>query len=466
MATHQDFRRSMPSVTAVLQEAAIVELVGKAGRPSVTEWVREAIGNLRASLQDGVPPDDSNAPPTTPMARVVDLVLQQANQQQSTRMRRLVNATGIILHTTLGRAPLSDAALDGIGQIAGSGNVEINTTTGNRSYRGHQLQPLWHALTGCEDRLVVNNNAGATLLTLQTLCAGREVIISRGQLIEIGGSFRLPEIFEMGGVTLREIGTTNRTKLSDYENAINENTAAIMKVHPSNYRVVGFTSEPEIDGIVEICQRHGILSIDDIGSGSLVDVTRYGLPTEPTFQHSLNAGADLALGSGDKLLGGPQAGIILGRADLIAKIRQHPLARCIRVDKLAMAALDATLNSYQLGTAEEDIPVLQLLAASTESLRSRAEQVASAISAKRSDLKLNVKDTTAAVGGGSVPGVEIPTVAIFCRSESTSTESLATALRTGQPGLMTRIQDDQIVIDFRSVRWRDDADVVSAVVNV
>ncbi|MCL4115195.1 UNVERIFIED_CONTAM: hypothetical protein GTU68_041568 [Idotea baltica] len=452
----------MPSVTAVLQESAVVELVAKAGRTTVTEWVREAIGNLRASLRDDALPDDSGA---SPMMKIIDAVVHQAGLQQSTRMRRLVNATGIILHTNLGRAPLSDAAIQGVREIAGSGNVEINTTTGSRSYRGHQLQPLWHALTGCEDSLVVNNNAGATLLTLQTLCAGREVIISRGQLIEIGGSFRLPEIFEMGGVTLREVGTTNRTKLSDYENAINENTAAIMKVHPSNYRVVGFTSEPEIDGIVEICRRHDILSIDDIGSGSLMDVTQYGLPTEPTFQHSLGAGADLALGSGDKLLGGPQAGIILGRSDLIAKIRQHPLARCIRVDKLAMAALDATLNSYQLGTAEDDIPVLQLLSASTDSLRSRAEQVAAAISAKRSDLTLTVKDTTAAVGGGSVPGVEIPTVAIFCKSQTTSTESLAAALRTGQPGLMTRIQDDQVVIDFRSVRWRDDADVVSAVVN-
>lgn len=458
----------MPSVTAVLLEPAIVELVEKSGRPTVTDWVRKAIANLRSALNEDA--SNENAQPKesgwSPMTCVVEDVVSQANQQQATRMRRLVNATGIILHTNLGRAPLSDAAIAGIGQIAGSGNVEINTTTGNRSYRGHQLQPLWHALTGCEDSLVVNNNAGATLLTLQTLCAGREVIISRGQLIEIGGSFRLPEIFEMGGVTLREVGTTNRTKLSDYENAINENTAAIMKVHPSNYRVIGFTSEPEIDGIVEICRRHNVLSIDDIGSGSLVDVTRYGLPTEPTFQHSLNAGADLALGSGDKLLGGPQAGIILGRADLIAKIRQHPLARCIRVDKLAMAALDATLNSYQLGTAETDIPVLELLAASVDSLRARAEQVADAIAKQRSDLQLNVKDTTAAVGGGSVPGVEIPTVAIFCRSENVSTESLATALRTGQPGLMTRIQDDQIVIDFRSVRWRDDADVVSAVVNV
>jgi len=464
VATNKDQRRSVPSVTSVLQDAAIVKLVKRYGGPTVTGWVRNAVASLRTALTGAS--DNVNETDDSAMFRIVADVIHHAHQQQSTRMRRLVNATGVILHTNLGRAPLSDAAVAAIEQISGGGNIEINTSTGVRSYRGHQLQPLWHALTGCEDSLVVNNNAGATLLTLQSLCCGREVVISRGQLIEIGGSFRLPEIFEMGGVTLREVGTTNRTQLSDYENAIGPNTAAIMKVHPSNYRVVGFTSEPEIEGIVEIARRHNILAIDDIGSGSLVDVTKYGLPCEPTFQDSLNSGADLALGSGDKLLGGPQAGIILGRADLIATIRHHPLARCIRVDKLAMAALDATLNAYQLGRAEKEIPVLELLSASMDSLWSRAKQVAAAIGATRDDLRLDVRETTAAVGGGSVPGVEFPSVAIFCEGGGLTTESIATALRTGSPGLMTRIQDDQVVIDFRSIRWRDDADVVSAVRNV
>jgi L-seryl-tRNA(Ser) seleniumtransferase len=464
VATNKDQRRSVPSVTAILQNAAIDELVQQSGRATVTDWIRDAIASLRTDLSHSS--DSGSAPHDSAMSRIVADVMHHAHQHQSTRMRRLVNATGVILHTNLGRAPLSDAAVAAIEQISGGGNVEINTTTGVRSYRGHQLQPHWHALTGCEDSLVVNNNAGATLLTLQALCTGREVVISRGQLIEIGGSFRLPEIFEMSGVTLREVGTTNRTRLSDYEDAIGPNTAAIMKVHPSNYRVVGFTSEPQIEGIVEIARRHNILAIDDIGSGSLVDVTRYGFPYEPTFQDSLNAGADLVLGSGDKLLGGPQAGIILGRTDLIVTIRQHPLARCIRVDKLAMAALDATLNAYQLGRAESEIPVLELLSASMDSLWSRAKQVAAAIGAKRNDLRLDVRETTATVGGGSVPGVGISSVAIHCQSKGLTTESIASGLRTGSPGLMTRIQDDQVVIDFRSIRWRDDADVVSAVSNL
>ncbi|MEO1997252.1 MAG: L-seryl-tRNA(Sec) selenium transferase, partial [Planctomycetaceae bacterium] len=345
-----------------------------------------------------------------------------------------------------------------LADLTAATNLEIDLASGERRHRGYQMRDTWTSLTGCEDVLVVNNNAAATLLTLQALCQGREVIISRGQLIEIGGAFRLPEIFELSGAKLHEIGTTNRTTVDDYRRAINENTAAIMHVHPSNYRVVGFSQTPEIAELVAVAREHDLLAIDDIGSGSLVDITNFGLPAEPTFCESIAAGADLVLGSGDKLLGGPQAGVILGQATWVERLRRHPLARAIRVGKLTLTALAATLAAYQRGHAQQEIPVLAMLSASPTELLRRADQIVDQLG-HLPQLTVSVRPDTSPVGGGSVPAAELPTAVICLDHHELSSETLARRLRLGQIRLYTRIQNEQVLVDLRSVATTDDSKV-------
>jgi L-seryl-tRNA(Ser) seleniumtransferase len=346
-------------------------------------------------------------------------------------------------------------------EAAGACNLEVDLDTGDRRYRGYQLQGAWKQLTGCEAALVVNNNAAATVLALQGLCAGREVVISRGQLIEIGGSFRLPDIFVESGAALREIGTTNRTHLADYEKAIGPYTAAILRVHPSNYRIEGFTAAPETGELATLAHSRDLICIDDIGSGCLVDVTQFGLPSEPTFQQSIAAGADLVLGSGDKLLGGPQCGILLGRAELITRLRDHPLARAFRVDKLKLAALQATLDAYLRGTAVQEIPTLSLLAASPDELLQRAERIAGQL--RTGPLQITVSRDTSPVGGGSLPGATLPTAVLRIVAPSRNAEEFSRHLRTSNPRVYGRVQQNEVVLDLRSVPPEDDSTIVEAI---
>ncbi|MEX0717002.1 MAG: L-seryl-tRNA(Sec) selenium transferase [Planctomycetaceae bacterium] len=457
-----DFLRRLPAVNAVLDHGAVRALIDERGRDAVLAWTRAALDDARRCAQSG----RWNGADSSELLRVVtERILDRAARAALSRMSPVVNATGVVLHTGLGRAPLSRAARDAIADAAGATNVEIDLGTGDRRYRGHQLHDALTLLTGAEDALVVNNNAAATLLVLQALCAGREVVISRGQLIEIGGSFRLPEIFELSGAQLREVGTTNRTRLADYERAIGPETAALMLVHPSNYRVVGFAESCEIAELAALAHDRGLVAIDDIGSGALVDTATLGLPAEPTFRGSLAARADVALGSGDKLLGGPQAGIILGRRALVERLRNHPLARALRVDKLTLAALQATLDSYLRGTAAEEIPTLALLAATPESLRARAEAVRDAVEKSpghERSLKLEVRDATAAVGGGSLPAVELPTTVLAVRHSEHSADELARCLRTGAHRVMGRVRRDEVLLDLRSVLPDDDARIIAA----
>jgi L-seryl-tRNA(Ser) seleniumtransferase len=327
--------RHLPSVTDLLEQPAILELCAGHGRLLVTKWVRQAVDQKRAALRkqlqqspaEKLPAEtgDKDAAAVRDLLRIelLEAVVEIAHQSDLERVQGIINATGIVLHTGLGRAPLSAGAKQALQDAAGACNAEVDIATGDRRYRGYQLNSTLQLLTGCESSLIVNNNAAATLLTLQALGAGREVIISRGELIEIGGSFRLPEIFELSGVILREVGTTNRTSLKDYENAIGPDTAAIMHVHPSNYRVVGFASKPDEADMFALAREHGVIAIDDIGSGAMFDTRDAGLPYEPTFQHSIAAGADVVLGSGDKLLGGPQCGIIVGRWQRSARRSIH-----------------------------------------------------------------------------------------------------------------------------------------------
>ena len=445
--------RAIPSVNDVLKADTVVALIGDIGRDAVVDWIRTELDAFRAA------PDSLTEDKQTNSESVATRVVHRGRSQQSLKLGRVINATGVILHTGLGRAPVSNRAIAAAGELATAGNVEVCLKTGDRKYRGHQLQPMWQQLTGCEDSLIVNNNAAATLLTLQALCEGKEVVISRGQLIEIGGSFRLPEIFELGGAKLREVGTTNRTRVSDYADAIGPNTAAIMHVHPSNYRVVGFTSTPRIEDLVPVAKEHGVIAIDDIGSGSLVDVRRYGLPEEPTFKDSIAAGADVVLGSGDKLLGGPQAGIIIGSSKYIEPIRKSPFARTVRVDKLTLAALSATLGSYVREQHELEIPTLRMMSTSLDELKARANTFVSGLSPY---CAAEIVDCMTPVGGGSLPGAEMPSVAIAITVESASKTALR--LRMGEPRVFPRIQDGQVMLDLRSVLEEDLEELQAAVI--
>ncbi|MBM81491.1 MAG: L-seryl-tRNA(Sec) selenium transferase [Planctomycetaceae bacterium] len=456
MQIDQSRLRLLPSVNDALNHTSVAILIDGYGRKQVLNWIREELEGLRVLL---IASDSENlVDKAAALEALAEQVNGRAKLHESAKIGRIINATGVVLHTGLGRAPLSQQARSMLAECSGAGNIEIDLDTGERRYRGFQLTESLRSLTGAEDALVVNNNAAATLLTLQSLCAGREVIISRGQLIEIGGSFRLPEIFELSGAILREVGTTNRTKLSDYEAAIGENTAAIMHVHPSNYRVVGFSETPGIDQLAPLARERQVISIDDIGSGALVEMSQFGLPVEPTFQNSTECGADVILGSGDKLLGGPQCGIVVGNHQYIEQVRNHPLARAVRVGKLTLSALAGTLDPYLRDAAEKEVPTLQMLAATLDELTERAASIVTDFEAS-DDLTMTVKQETAFVGGGSLPAVEMPTAVIALTHSSLSPESLAHRLRIGTIRVYARIHQDQVMIDLRSVHAEDDSKI-------
>jgi len=469
-------RRELPPVNDILALATIAPLIAEHGRETVREWVRGAVTNLRERLSAG----SMNG--ACPRDELTELVLQSVRRRAADdsiqKFGGVINATGVVLHTSLGRAPLSAGAVAAIVDAAAACNLEVDLDSGDRRYRGFQLQSAWERLTGAAAALVVNNNAAATVLALDGLCRGREVIISRGQLIEIGGSFRLPDIFAHSGAILREVGTTNRTHLADYERAIGPNTAAILRVHASNYRVVGFADSPSIAELVPLAHQFGLACIDDIGSGCLVDTTRFGLPAEPTFQQSLAAGADLVLGSGDKLLGGPQCGILLGHAELVERLSEHPLARTFRIDKLTLAALSATLDAYLRGAAEREIPTLALLAASPDELFARARRIhdscnsAGRSGAERtlpmgaSSLTMEVAPDTAPVGGGTLPGAVLATAVLRISLPGLTADDLARRLRLGIPHVFPRIHEGHVVLDLRSVLPGDDERIVAALQNL
>ena len=464
-----DALKNLPPVQEVLGHSSVIPLVGEHGRESVLRWIREALQSVRQTILGGTEDRQPNGErAVNPRDRsgwtevMAEHVFQQARATGQRQLSRVINATGVVLHTGLGRAPLSLAARQALAELGGHCNVEVDLATSERRYRGHQLETAFRTLTGCEDVLIVNNNAAATLLTLQALCAGREVVISRGQLIEIGGSFRLPEIFGLSGALLREIGTTNRTHIEDYQQALSPNTAAVMHVHPSNYRIIGFSETPPIEELVPLAHERGLIAIDDIGSGALVDVTQFGLPAEPTFQRSLSAGADVVLGSGDKLLGGPQCGLILGKREFVERIRRHPLARAVRVGKLTLAALQATLDPYLRGTATSEIPTLALLATQLSELRQRGERILAEIGTLPT-LELSLEPDTAAVGGGSLPGVELPTMVMRLRHRSLSTDELSRRLRLGTIRVFGRIHQNAVLLDLRSVLPEDDSRLALAV---
>jgi L-seryl-tRNA(Ser) seleniumtransferase len=457
-----DLFQALPPVGDLLAHPHVACLVDHHGRGLVLAWARRLLDQFRAQVSAGDVPADIAGDRAQLTELMSSRLVELAQSRDESRLSQVINATGVVLHTGLGRAPLASAAAAAVMDATGACNVELDLESGSRRQRGYQLDDAWRTLTGAEASLVVNNNAAATLLALQALCAGREVIISRGQLIEIGGSFRLPEIFALSGAILREVGTTNHTRLADYEAAIRPQTAAIFRVHPSNYRVVGFADTPGIAPLAALAHAHGLIAIDDIGSGCLADLSDIPeLPAEPTFGESLAAHADLVLGSGDKLLGGPQCGILLGGRESIAKIKQHPLARAVRIDKLTLAALAATLEIYLHGRERAEIPVLACLANSATALRERALNIQRQI-VPAGRLSIDVQDATAPVGGGSLPTAEMPTAVLAVTHASWSAEELAKRLRLGSIRIVGRCQQDQVLLDLRSVSPDDDAKVIQA----
>jgi L-seryl-tRNA(Ser) seleniumtransferase len=399
---------------------------------------------------------------------LAERIAQWILRQEDAPLRPAVNATGVLLHTGLGRAPLANAAVEAIAAVAGGyATVEVDPHTGERSQRTVAVQRLLQQLTGAEAALVVNNNAGATLLALAALAGGKEVIVSRGQLIEIGGSYRLPDVMTASGCRLREVGTTNKTRIGDYAAAVNDQTAALLRVHTSNYVIAGFAEQPALAELVELAKSRHLPLIDDIGSGALIDFAEFGLKGEPIASESIRAGADVVLFSGDKLVGGPQCGIVIGRKSIVERMQKHPLARALRVDKITLAALAATLRLYRdPEKAKLEIPLLSLLATSIENLRNRAERLAPQMAAASAVAGAEVIADHTFLGGGSVPTQEVPTVCIALTPAGRSIDDLHAALRTGQPCVFGRIQKERLLLDLRSVLPSQDRLLVEAVERV
>ena len=360
---------------------------------------------------------------------------------------------GVVLHTNLGRALLSDAAIARVAAVSAAySNLELDVETKERGSRYAHVDGLLRRLTGAEDALVVNNNAAAVLLALESLARGREVVVSRGELIEIGGEFRIPDIMLRSGARLREVGTTNRTHLRDYAEAIGPDTALLLKVHTSNYRVVGFTAEVASRELARLGRERGLPVMEDLGSGSLLDLRPHGFPYEPTVPDVVAAGVDLVSFSGDKLLGGPQAGIVVGRRDLVSRLKRNPLNRALRIDKLTVAALEATLTAYEAGVALQTVPTLQRLTEPLGAIRARARRLLRRLDpALRRRLHASLAQTTSQVGGGALPTVELPTAAVALGADGAQTRDLDTALRTGDPPVIARVVSDRLLLDCRTI---------------
>lgn len=435
--------RHIPQVDAVLRSAALQPAVEKFGESVAARFARDALAAARTGAENGVEPPDVDA--------LAKIAANRAMSLYESRLRAAINATGVILHTNLGRAPLGAAAISAATNAAGAVGLEMDLRAGERGARAPLAAFLAAALTGAESAMVVNNNAASLLLILAALAGGREVIVSRGELIEIGGEFRLPSIMEASGAILREVGTTNRTHARDYREALCDRTGMILSVHPSNFRVVGFATTPPLREIAQIARDGGVPLVYDTGSGLLQPDAR--LTGEPDATTALRDGADLICFSGDKLLGGPQAGIIAGRADLVERCRKHPIARAVRADKMVLAALEATLLAHARGE-RESVPVTAILDASLDAIRDRAKTIAARIP------QATVADSSAVTGGGSVPGSSIPSAAIVITCAQP--KLFAAALRANDPPIIARIEHDQVLLDLRTVDPNDDAVVTAA----
>ncbi len=466
--------RNLPGIDKLLQSETSRRLLGAVGVQHLTGLARLVTDALRQEMQDVI--DEGRE--LDPAKFSAEILLAEAEyrledawkQEQQTGLQHVINASGVIVHTNLGRAPLSDAARKAVLESAsGYCNLEYNIETGKRGKRGARAEHLLADITGAESALIVNNCAAACFLVLTALSKGGESIISRGELVEIGGDFRVPDVMEQSGTTLVEVGTTNKTKASDYERAITENTRLITRVHPSNYRIIGFTAKPSVKDLAEVAHRNGVLLFEDAGSGAILDMSQYGLGDEPVISESIRDGADVVTFSGDKLVGGIQSGLIVGRSDVIAEIRRHPLYRALRVSKIVYGILEATLEAFRRGNVFDEVPVLRMLTMSKEELKHRTMEFAGSLRERlgdESDVEFEIGDGRSVIGGGSAPAVQPPTVLIGLKHKKKSAVEIERKLRHSTPPVACRVFDDRVALDLRTVMPHEEEMLKSKIVEL
>jgi len=465
--------RLLPSIDALLHSETANEILSETSAKHLTVSARAAIDSLRQEIQAKVAEDlmKTENYSREDLLKIAEKRLKTAWQsERNSRLRRVINATGVIVHTNLGRAPLSENARKAlIENASGYCSLEYNLETGKRGKRGARAEQLLAEITGAESALVVNNCAAAAFLVLMVLATGGEVIISRGELVEIGGDFRVPDVMEQSGATLKEVGATNRTRISDYENAISERTRMILKVHPSNYRIIGFTAAPSLSELAELARQNDILLYEDAGSGAMFDLSEYGLTDEPIIGDSIKAGADIVTFSGDKLLGGVQSGLIVGRGEVVERLRKHPLYRALRVDKLIYAALEATLEDFRRETALKEIPVLQMLSMTGEELKRRTQQFAENLNGKLGEnhnLQFEIIDGKSVVGGGSAPMIQPVTTLLALKHEKMTADKLEQTLRFSKPPIIARILEDKVLIDLRTILEKEEVELLKVLARI
>jgi L-seryl-tRNA(Ser) seleniumtransferase len=475
MIARTDLFRRLPSLDELLRSGEVSELVQREGHAAVANAARRVLERVRAEIAANRL-DASGV--ELAVSGIGAAIERELNASLAYSLRPVINATGVVLHTNLGRAPVAAAALDHLCEVAGQySNLEFDLERGERGKRDVHVDRLFRKLLGQSgveheiSTVVVNNNAAAVLIALNTLGEGGEVVVSRGELVEIGGSFRIPDVMAKSGAVLREVGTTNRTRLADYERAINERTKLLLRVHRSNFQIVGFTEQPSLESLVELGQRHGIPVMEDLGSGVLFDLRKVGVHGEPDVFGSLHAGVDVVTYSGDKLLGGPQAGVISGRKELVGKIRSNPLFRALRVDKLTYAALEATLLTY-VKQDYDAIPALRMMRLGMETIEGRAQRVIDAVVAppspaagsvgSKSKFSLAIIDGQSVIGGGSAPGATLPTKLIAFTAEALTADQIADRLRASDPPIIARVENGQVLFDLRTVLPEQDEVVARA----
>jgi L-seryl-tRNA(Ser) seleniumtransferase len=457
--------RALPSIDALLRTHEADALRDALGAERLTALARAVTDELREEIRSNSDPGSSDDARAALLAEAARRLTLSAERERAWGLRRVVNATGVVLHTNLGRAPLSEAARRAVAhEAAGYCTLEYDTETGARGRRGARTDSLLAELTGAEDALVVNNCAAAALLVLSALARDGETVVSRGELVEIGGDFRVPDVMAQSGTTMVEVGTTNRTRLSDYERALSERTHLLMRVHPSNYRIIGFTSSPSLEELARLAHEHGLLLYEDAGSGALIDLAPHGLSGEPVIKESIAQGADVVTFSGDKLLGSAQAGLVVGRGEVIERLRRHPLYRALRADKLALAALEATLEAYRRGAAAREVPALRMLSLTRAEMEGRARAFAERLRSRldQSILNFEIIDGESAVGGGSAPTTHPPTSLIALTHTALSADALDKRLRQHAPPVIARILGDRVVLDLRTVAGPEEDELLDA----
>ena len=462
MSLPNELRRFIPSVDKLLGTPELEAALASYPRWAVLQEVRAVIEEVREGAIPLVTDEALRAGWITSLAQEA---ARRAAVASGYSLRRVVNATGVVLHTNLGRARLAPAAIEHVAAVAARySNLELDLGTGERGHRYDHVRELISALTGAEDAIAVNNNAAAVLLCLSALAAGRQVVVSRGELVEIGGSFRVPEIMAQSGCELVEVGTTNRTHLADYERAITPETALLLKVHTSNFRVVGFTSAVAVDALVPLARQHGIAVMHDLGAGCLVQLRELGLPHEPTVQEAIQEGADLVTFSGDKLLGGPQIGVIAGKRAIIERLEKHQLLRALRVDKLTLAAFEATLRIYRdAKDPVAQLPSLRMLRLDAAAIKQRADAFAARLLPRLAEgTGVNVIAGSSQVGAGSAPGVDLPTFLVAVRPRGVEVAAIDARLRARSPAVMVRVYGGEVLVDLRTVEADEEPIVLEA----